>query len=103
MFFDDYPRFLSTSETGGGIDRLNLRHEAMIADNVDVLRGARVLDLASHDGRWAVTAVEARQHLVDTTSESFKAEGVDRGSYELRCNDMFAELRTGNIRVDVVM
>src|SRR6478735_10068276 len=113
MFFDDYSRFLSTSETGVGIDRLNLRHEAMIADNVDVLRGARVLDLAAHDGRWAfaaikagavhVTAVEARQHLVDSARESFVAEGVDPCSYELRCNDMFAELRTGNIRVDVVM
>lgn len=113
MFFDDYPRFLGTSETGVGVDRLNLRHEAIITDNVDVIRGARVLDLAAHDGRWAfaalkagaahVTAVEARQPLVDNTRESFEAEGVDRESYELRCNDMFAELRSGKIRVDVVM
>ena len=113
MFFDEYPRFLDTSETASGRNRLNMRHEAIITDNLDVLSGARVLDLASHDGRWSfaalkagashVVGIEAREHLVVHGRQSFAAEGVDPASFELRHSDMFAALRDGGIEVDVVM
>lgn len=59
MFFDDHDRFLETSITATNLNRLNLRHEAMIAGNADLLRGADVLDIASHDGRWSLAALEA--------------------------------------------
>lgn len=113
MFFDDYPRFLDTSDTASSRLRLNLRHEAMITDNVDVIKGARVLDLASHDGRWSfaalkagaahVTGIEARDHLVAHARQSFAEEGVDPADYDLRLGDMFTELSEGDIKVDVVL
>jgi hypothetical protein len=113
VFFDDHPRFLETSNTASSRRRLNMRYEAMIADNVDVLRGARVLDLASHDGRWSfaalkvgaahVTGIEARQHLVANARRSFDEEGIDADDYEFRLGDMFTELRLGDIKVDVIM
>ncbi len=53
-FFGKYPRFLETSGTASKPDRLNLRYEAMIQANCDILEGARVLDIASHDGRWSL-------------------------------------------------
>ena len=53
MFVDEHDRFRVTRRTAAAAARLNLRHEAMIAANRDILTGARVLDLASHDGRWS--------------------------------------------------
>lgn len=73
-FFDRVPGFFETSETSSFRWRLNLRHEAIFTENADLLSGARVLDIASHDGRWSmaalqagaahVTGVEARPDLV---------------------------------------
>jgi hypothetical protein len=34
------------------VPRMNKRFEALIEPNKDVILGAKVLDLASHDGRW---------------------------------------------------
>ena len=72
-FFDDYPRFYSTSKTGPSRHRLGARHRAIIEGNERLLVGRRVLDIASHDGRWSfaalksgaahVTGIEARPHL----------------------------------------
>jgi len=113
MFFDDYPAFLGTSETANDLDRLNLRHEAMIADNVDVLRGARVLDIASHDGRWSfaalkagaahVTGVEAREHLVANAHKTFAKHGVPSESYDFIHGEAFEVLSHGRLRADVVL
>ena len=71
MFAEDYPRFMEVSELKPKPDRLNERYEAMFARNRDIFDGARVLDLASHDGRYSfaalktgaahVTGVEVRQ------------------------------------------
>ena len=57
MFFDAYPRFYETSKTSASRGRLNLRYEAIFGENADVFRGARVLDIASHDGRWSLAAL----------------------------------------------
>jgi hypothetical protein len=113
VFFDDHPRFLDTSETAADLDRLNLRHEAIIADNVDVLRGARVLDIASHDGRWAlgallagalhVTGIEARPHLIEHAKANLAAEGASAESYEFVCVDVFDWLAQPDRQVDVVL
>jgi len=113
MFFDDHRRFLESSDTASDLARLNLRHEAIIVDNADILRGARVLDIASHDGRWTfaalkcgathITSVEGRQHLVEHTRRNLAAEGIDPSAYELRQSDIFRELASGGIRVNVVL
>lgn len=113
MFFDDYPKFYETSETAATARRLNLRHMAMIEANRDILAGARVLDLASHDGRWSfaalqagaahVTGVEARRSLVDNARKTFADYGVDSDRYRFVRGDMFRVLERQEFDVDVVM
>src|SRR4051812_33123679 len=101
MFADDYPRFIETSDLTpepperrkrrrSAIEqrnRLNERCEAFFASNRDIFDGARVLDLASHDGRYSfaalktgaahVTGVEVRQSLIDGAQEVFAFYGQD--------------------------
>src|SRR5262249_22037325 len=84
-FFDESPRFYETSETSTHPGRLNLRHQAMFGDNLDVFEGARVLDIASHDGRWSfaalkagaasVVGIEGRPELVANANETFEQYG----------------------------
>jgi hypothetical protein len=62
-FFDQFPRFYESSETATHPGRLNLRHQAMIGDNLDIFEGAKVLDIASHDGRWSFAALQAGRGL----------------------------------------
>lgn len=113
MFFDDYDRFRTTSTTATSLTRLNLRHQAMIEANRDILQGARVLDLASHDGRWSfaalqagaahVTGVEARRRLVRNSRATFAHYGVPRRSRRFLRGDLFEVLRKRRFDVDVVM
>jgi 2-polyprenyl-3-methyl-5-hydroxy-6-metoxy-1,4-benzoquinol methylase len=113
-FFDDYEVFLETGRTAArSRDRLNLRHIAIIGDNADILQGARVLDIASHDGRWSfaalragahqVVAVEARPDLVEAASKTFKQLGAKPSSYDLVCGDVFEELIALSQDFDVVL
>lgn len=113
MFFDRYPLFYETSRTASSAARLDLRHQAMIEANRDILEGARVLDLASHDGRWSfaalkegaahVTGVEARQPLVRNANRTFAEYGIPDDRYEFIRGDMFQVLRDREFDVDVVM
>ncbi|HET6563222.1 MAG TPA: methyltransferase domain-containing protein [Marmoricola sp.] len=113
MFFDDYPAFNETSRTAASPARLNLRHEAMIEPNRDILAGARVLDLASHDGRWSfaahkagaahVTGVEARRPMVEAARKTFAAYGVPSDRYTFIRGDLFKVLDRRELDVDVVM
>jgi len=113
VFFDDYPLFYETSETAASAQRLNLRHHAMIDNNRETLAGARVLDLASHDGRWSfaalkagaahVTGVEARRPLVDKARKTFAEYGVPTDTYDFIRGDMFQVLRRQQFDVDVVL
>lgn len=85
----------------------------MIAANRDVLADARVLDIASHDGRWSfaalqagakeVTGIEVRQQLVDSATETFTHYEVDSGRYQFIRGDVFDVLANNQIDVDVVM
>lgn len=112
-FFDDYPRFYESSQTAAHADRLNARHAAIVDRNRDLLRGARVLDLASHDGRWSfaalgagalhVVGIEARPHLVDNAAASFAALGVAPERYLFRQGDLFDLLASETFEVDVVL
>lgn len=101
-FFDAFPRFFVTSETASEPDRLNQRHRALIQPNVDIVRGRRVLDIASHDGRWSFAAhkagaeyvlgIEARQHLVEMARDNMREYGVPENSVEFMQGDVLTEL-----------
>ncbi|HEX5860666.1 MAG TPA: methyltransferase domain-containing protein [Nocardioides sp.] len=116
MFFDDYPLFLETSETAAWTARLGWRHKFIIEDNADLLAGKRVLDLASHDGRWSfaalkagashVTGVEFRPDLVANAGNTFQHYGVDPSTYRFIPGDLFELLRDPaalDVEVDVVL
>jgi Methyltransferase domain len=116
MFFDDYPLFLETSETAASARRLGWRHKFIIEDNADLLAGKRVLDLASHDGRWSfaalnagarhVTGVEFRPELVANAEKSFQHYDVDPSTYRFMSGDLFELLRDPgamDVEVDVVL
>lgn len=110
-FFDDYPRFYRTSETSPLPDRLNARHRAIVDLNRDRFEGKRVLDIASHDGRWSfsalqagaahVTGIEPRGELIANAVETFDAYGIDRARYEFLQGDVFNLL--DGMRFDTVL
>ncbi|MGH3315688.1 MAG: methyltransferase domain-containing protein [Nocardioidaceae bacterium] len=112
FFFDDYPLFYETSDTAATARRLDLRQRAMIGANREILQGARVLDLASHDGRWSfaalkagaehVVGVEARAELVGNARRTFAEYGVPDDRYEFVRGDLFRVLHRRDFEVDVV-
>jgi len=95
------------------IYRLNQRHKLIIEPFLPQIEGARVLDIAAHDGRWSyalaaagaaeVVGVEARPELI-ARFEGFP-ETDFKPRVSLTCNDLFADLeargRAGE-RFDVV-
>src|SRR4051794_17029055 len=99
-FFDSYPRFLRTSgsETQAGTGRLNLRHAAIIETNLDAIRGRRILDIASHDGRWSfaalmagadhVTGIEAQPGLVASAVETMAEYEISPDRYRFIVGDV---------------
>jgi Methyltransferase domain len=112
-FFDRYDRFYVTSQTGPSSRRLNARYDAIIGRNIDLLRYKRVLDVASHDGRWSfaafaagcahVTGIEARDHLVASANATFQAYSVDQARYRFIRADAFDALQQETFRVDTVL
>ena len=102
-FFDDYPRFFETSTVGAWPVRLALRHHAIIESNREVLKGARVFDLASHDGRWSfaalkagaahVAGIEVRSHLVEAANNTLHAYGIPDTDFNFMQGDLNHALR----------
>lgn len=113
MFFDEHPRFYDTSRTAAERSRLNLRYEAIFAENRDIFSGARVIDIASHDGRWSFAAlktgaaevlgIEARPDLVDAARENLAHYGIDASSYRFVAGDVFDALDEEAGSADVVL
>lgn len=116
MFFDQYPRFLTTSQTANNPQRLGIRHLAMFRHNQALFSGSRVLDIASHDGRWTfaalharaahATGIEVRPELVKNAEENFAHYGVSSERYQFVNADVFEVLarpQDYDLRVDVVM
>jgi Methyltransferase domain len=131
VFGEDYPRFIEASEltptrhphaqsqrqrlrdAAEQQNRMNERYEALFASNRDIFDGARVLDLASHDGRYSfaalktgaahVTGVEVRESLVDKARETFSFYGQDPKTYRFVCGDVFEVLAREQFDVDVVL
>jgi hypothetical protein len=115
-FFDKYPRFYLTSSTAPTAWRLNLRYEAIFAENRDIVTDAAVLDLASHDGRWSLAAlatgarsvvgVEARADLVQAATENLAAYGYGPNRARFVTGDVHQVLRTPDLQdlqADVVL
>lgn len=112
-FFDRFPAFYDTSETSSFPWRLNLRHDAVIAQNADLFPGARVLDLASHDGRWSMAAleagatsvlgIEARPELVANAESSLRHYEVEESRFRFVAGDLFEVLEREQPQVDVVL
>jgi methyltransferase family protein len=113
MFFDEHPRFYETSETSPYRGRLNLRYEAIFAENREIFAGARVLDLASHDGRWSLAAlktgaaevvgIEARDELVRAAHENLESYGVGEEQFRFVAGDVFDVLGREAFEADVVL
>lgn len=102
-FFDNYRRFYQTSQTTPVPNRLNYRHAFLIERNRHLINGARVLDLASHDGRWSfaalhagatsVTGVEARESLVESARTTFQEYGIAQASANFVVADALEAMR----------
>jgi 2-polyprenyl-3-methyl-5-hydroxy-6-metoxy-1,4-benzoquinol methylase len=88
------------TEDKKSIERLNNRHRLLIDPFQPWIKGARVLDLACHDGRWSyalaaagadeVLGIEARHELIDRFEHFPDAPFKSR--VKLHCEDMFAAL-----------
>ena len=95
--FENTP-FLSTSETASQLNRLNWRSEILLTRNIKAIKGKKILDLASHDGRLSyvclklgashVTGVEARPHLVKNAKENFANLGFNINTYTFLQDDV---------------
>jgi len=110
-FFDEHPRFVETSQTGPWLERLNARYLALIHANREIIRGASVLDLASHDGRFTFAALDAgarrvvgiehKAELIRTSYENMAHCGAPRDAYDFVEGDIFDHI-TEVERCDVV-
>lgn len=113
-FFERHPRFYATGEAGiSSKPRLNLRYEAIFEENRDLFDGARVLDIASHDGRMSMAAlacgarsvvgIEARPVLVERAVANLEHYGVDRQRFRFIAGDVHEVLGRADLEVDVVL
>lgn len=99
-FFDFLKTLPPYDDNANTVHRLEQRRRLIIAPFRPQIDGARVLDIAAHDGRWSyalahagaaeVVGVEARPELVarfaDFPDTDFKSRVT------LVCNDLFAEI-----------
>jgi len=95
-------RFLETSHVKAFANRLNWRCELLLTRHQEVIRGKRVLDIASHDGRFSyaclslgaehVVGIEGRQHLVEHARENLLALGCAPERFSFVHGDIFDHL-----------
>ncbi len=101
-FFDQYPRFYSSSVVGATPERLNERYRALISSNEQLIREKTILDLAAHDGRWSfaalkagarhVTGIEVRSHLVESAIAAAREYGIGAERYQFIAGDVFDQI-----------
>lgn len=113
MFFDDYPLFFDTSQTTATRGRLNLRYEAIFAENRDIFAGAKVLDIGSHDGRWSLAAlacgaesvigIEARPDLIEHSIRTLDHYGYGSDRCRFIAGDVYQAFADNEFDVDVVL
>lgn len=108
-FFNEYGNFTKTG-LGASPNRLNHRYQGIIDWNKEIIEKSRVLDIASHDGRWAfaaikagakhVTCIEARQHHVNNLNENMKNYNVI--NYSVIQGDVHDEITKLDQQYDVI-
>ena len=102
-FFDAYPVFEAEGTVAATLTRLNFRHDLFIAPARDMLAGRRVLDIASHDGRFAlaalesggaahVTGIEARDEAIARARTVFDRCGIAPERHDFVQGDVFDAL-----------
>jgi hypothetical protein len=107
-FFTRFLRFYETSTVGTKTDagdrsqRLARRWDAIVSPNLNLFKNATVLDLASHDGRWSmaaldagarhVTGIEGRPDLVNKANEIFTACEIPKDRYDFVKTDVLTAL-----------
>jgi hypothetical protein len=112
-FFDEYRRFQFTSSVSPAPNRLNKRYQATIEHNRQLFSGNRIIDVASHDGRWSfaavksgaahVTGIEARPDLVDSANQTFKLYEIPSDRYRFIVGDALEWLRREPVKADLVL
>lgn len=95
--------FLATGTTGIHVNRLNWRAEVLLTRNLAAVKDKRILDLASHDGRfsWAclrlgashVTGVEVQSKLVKVANQNLTGLGYGLESFNFVEDDVFNYLQ----------
>jgi trehalose 2-sulfotransferase len=102
--FDGYDAIKGSPVRPNVAKRMRDRYEAIIAQNRDLFKNARVLDLRSGDGHWSFAALNAgaaqvvgvdnKQNAVNAASTAFGKIGVDSASYQFISDDIFTALNT---------
>jgi 16S rRNA G966 N2-methylase RsmD len=102
LFFDTFSEFYITSKTGQFPNRLNKRYQALIENNIAIIKDQTILDVASHDGRWAFAAlknganrvigIEARRHLVENCKRNMDLYNLPINKYSFIEGDIFFEI-----------
>jgi len=103
QFFNKYPDFYETSETGNAPNRLNSRYQALIEWNNSIINDSSILDLGSHDGRWSFAAIkngasfvlgiEARHHLIINSQKNMQKYGISLKKYSFIEGDVIEEIK----------
>ncbi len=100
-FFINYGStpFLETSKTSSRLNRLNWRAEILLNRNQKAIKGKKILDIASHDGRFSyaclklgakqVTGVEGRDYLVKLARKNLTSFGFKSRSFNFIRDDIF--------------
>ena len=101
-FFKGYPAYYDTSHTSPSPNRLNRRVDILIKDNEHILRGQKVLDIASHDGRFSfaalkygashVTGVEGKPELVENSVRNMDRYEIPESDYDFIVGDIHEEI-----------
>lgn len=102
-FFDDYSEFYKTSKTIPSPNRLNNRYIFLIENNIEIIKGRSILDIASHDGRWSFAAIkngashvlgiEGRKELVESSYTNMQKYGIPKEKYSFIVGDIFQEIK----------
>lgn len=95
-------------------NRLGERYKHIISKNLDAIKGKRILDIASNNGRWTyaalnssaahVTSIEGRQERVDDAIKFLGELGFNSDKYSAYCGDMYDFLyeNKDSLNVDTV-
>jgi 16S rRNA G966 N2-methylase RsmD len=103
-FFREYDAFLSRQErVSADLTRLDARYHAIIEHGRAAIEGARILDIGSHNGRWALAAlcsgaahvvgIEARAGLVAAAETHMRHYGISPDRYRFVVGDVHEQLR----------